>query len=371
MRAPILDARAAVAIVLAGAMAVGCRGDDLATQPSSDPSALYWRLELDHHAVTLATAAPYDTIRLTATPRNPSGAAIDGLGPVTYTSTDLAHARVSADGVVQALAEGANIAIIATLQGGNATHSDTTWLTVTADSAPRPLDSLSIHPVPPDSAKVAMGYAGDVRPLTVYAFDADHDPMAGLLVDFRSSDPTTATIDRQTGIIVGQRPGRVSIVATATAYGVTRADTLPFTIGLPIIYFASVTRAADAGAATTTTFTPSDITVGTGATILWSWQQDIPATDVTFDDATNVAASDGFGPLHYGASGPGDIPAPTNCVSTANPFMQLFACRNARTFPVPGVYPYRSTLTGATGRITVVDEHAATQRRTRASSPHD
>lgn len=369
MRASIIDARPLVAIALAGVMA-GCSSDGLATQPSADTSRLYWSLALDHHAVTLATTAPYDTVRLTATPLNPSGEAIDGLGPVTYTSTDLEHARVSEDGVVQALAEGTNIAVVATLQAGNATHVDTAWVSVTSAADPRPLDSLSIHPVPPDSAKTAVGFGGD-KQLTVTALDVDRNAMAGLLVDFRSSDPTIATVDRQSGVVTGKRPGQVTIVASATAYGATRADTLPFTIGLPIFYNVLVERATAPGAATTTIFSPGSVTVGTGATIMWIWQPDIPSTDLTFDDPTNVAASDGVGPLHFGASGAGDIPAPTECTTTVNPFTALFACHNARTFPVPGVYPYRSTLTGATGRITVVDESAASRRLTSALPRHD
>jgi plastocyanin len=355
MTALVLNPRKLIAVAFSVVAVAGCGGDALATRPNADTSALYWSLTLDHRAVTLATTPPYDTIRLIATPRNPSGAALAGLGSVTFTSSDLARLRVSADGVVQALAVGTGALVVATLQAGNVTHADTVFIDITPNPTPRPLGSLSIHPVPPDSAKVA---AVSGKQLTVQALDVDDNPMAGLLVEFRSSDPTTATVDRQTGFVAGKRPGHVLIVASSTVYGNTRADTLPFTIGEQVSYWVHVDRAHSVGATPATGFTPSEVTVGSGATIMWQWTPDLPATDVTFEDPTNVAESAGLGPLHLGASGPGNIPAPDGCTSAVDPFSAFRNCLKARTFPVPGVYRYHSTLTGAAGEITVVDEHA-------------
>jgi plastocyanin len=212
--------------------------------------------------------------------------------------------------------------------------------------------------VPPDSAKVGAGVF--TRQLLARAVDVNGDSMPALLVDFQSSDPSTATVDRRTGVVVGARSGKVLIVARASAYGNTRADTLPFTIGLPISATIVVDRASMAGT-TPTTFTPSAVTVGTGATVLWAWRQDIPATDVTFDDSTHVAADTvGIGPLHVGSSGPGNIPSPIGC-TVADPSSVFFKCINSRTFPVSGIYTYHSVLTGAAGRVIVVDERLATQ----------
>ncbi|MBX6330254.1 MAG: Ig-like domain-containing protein [Gemmatimonadaceae bacterium] len=354
MRASNIDPRIVLAAALTIAVAGGCSDGALATRPSADTSALYWSLTLDHRAVTLALTPPYDTVRLTAVPRNPWGAALDGLGPVTYTSTDLARVRVSADGVVQALADGTGVLVIASLQAGGVTHADTAVVDITSNPNPRPIASLSIHPVSPDSAKVAAQSAAG-KQLTVRAFDVGSAPLSAL-VDFRSSDPAIATVDRNTGIVQGKRPGHVTIVASSTVYGATRADTLPFTIGEPVMYWIQVDRPAVAGAATATTFSPSKVTIGTGGTVMWTWRPDIPATDVTFDDPTNVAADTVgiFGPLHLGVSGPGNIPAVTTCTSD-NPF----GCFRSRTFPVPGVYTFHSTLTGASGQVTVVDERAS------------
>jgi hypothetical protein len=354
-----------VATLLAGGCgllgAVGCESDNMAPRPA-DPLALYWKLALDHHAVTLATSAPYDTLTLTATPQNPAGATLAGLGTVTFTSSDLARLRVSPTGVLQALAAGNGIAVVATLQAGNLTHVDTAFVDITASPPPRPLVSLSIHPAPPDSAKLAAMVGGltSFKQLPVQALDTEGDPIPGLRIDFQSLDPTTATVDRQTGVVTGIRQGRVLIVATTTAYGVTRSDTLPFTVGLPVLYAIRVVPGADAGTTTVTEFTPSEVRVGVGATIVWSWTQDLSVTDVTFDDPTNVAEDTvGVGPVHFGAhTGEGNISPPENC-TVAVPFSLFLNCLKARSFPMPGVYRFHSELTGATGQVTVVDEHVA------------
>jgi plastocyanin len=347
---PLLGA--AIGILLA----TGCGSETVATQPTVDVSTLYWALALDHRAVTMSTAAPFDTVRLTATALNPSGDTLTGLGAAIFTSTDLQRVRVDANGVVHALAVGSAIQVIATLRAGNMTHTDTATIDVTDDPAPHPIASLSIHPAPPDSAKLAMG--SFPKFLAARMLDADGQPIDGVAVDYRSSDPTIASVDRELGFVTGNRPGRVTIVASATAYGATRADTLAFTIGLPV---RAIVGVADSLLFSTRSvlFAPSEVRVGPGAAVVWIWAADIPGTDVTFDDPSNVAERTDGG-LGSGAhTGAGNIPAQANCSASTDFLTRIRECFKARVFPVPGVYPYRSTLTGATGRIVVVDERDA------------
>jgi hypothetical protein len=349
-------ARLTVACSLLGA--VGCGTDSVAPRPT-DVSTLYWALALDHHAVTLATSAPVDTLTLMATPRNSAGAPLSGRGSVTFTSSDVARLRVSPMGVLQALAPGSGIVVVATLQVGNLTHVDTAFVDITTSVPAHPLARLSIHPMPPDSAKLGVfELATPHKQLPLQLLDTLGDSIPGLRVDFQSLDPTTASVDRQTGVVTGIRPGRVLLVATTTAYGVTRGDTLPFTIGLPVFYAIRVDAGSVVGAPTLTGFRPSEVRVGMGATIIWSWAFDLPATDITFDDPTNVA-QDTVGYFHFGANtGSGNIQPPDSC-SASVPYAQVLNCLRARAFPVPGVYRFHSKSTGATGQVTVVDEHAA------------
>ena len=66
-----------------------CAQDPAAPALQSDPAKIFWSVTLDQRAITLSTVPPYDTLRITATPRNALGAPIAGAPAVVYTSTDL------------------------------------------------------------------------------------------------------------------------------------------------------------------------------------------------------------------------------------------------------------------------------------------
>lgn len=329
--------------------ALGCAGDTaVAPPPATNVDSLYWTLALDHRAVTLSTVAPYDTIRLTATPRNVYGDPLSGLPAPTFTSLDLDRAQVSADGLVHVIRPGTGVPIVATLVVGNVRHADTTLINVTSTTTPPVLASLSIHPDANDTAAAA---AGEDRNLTARPQGEDYTPIPGLSVYYESLDRTVAIIDRSTGLFRPSRPGHVTVIATATAYGVTRADTLPVTVGYPVNGLViNVKPRKDASGHTVNGFVPSDLTVGVGAIILFLNTTADP-TDLTFDDPTNVAQDDrdcaalpwfcGTGSIEAWAKDPADQ-------------WGLSAVR-ARSFPVPGTYTYHSTIFGTSGRIVVVD----------------
>ena len=101
-----MRARLGCALLLA-LTAAGCSGDPPVTPPpAQDPTTLYWQLTLNEHAVTLSTVAPYDTVRIVATPRTISGTPISDLGRPTYTSLDLDRAFVDSTGLVHAIGAG-------------------------------------------------------------------------------------------------------------------------------------------------------------------------------------------------------------------------------------------------------------------------
>jgi len=340
---------------------VSCGTDAVAPVPTSSPAALYWALTLDHHAVTLSTTSPYDTSRLTATPRDASGAPLGVPIAVTYQSTDLAHVGVSSDGVLQAVAPASQIQVVATLSLGNVTHVDTAVVNVTTDSSPPVLTSFSIHPVPPDSA---IWDANALTPffnvlggkvLSAQLLDAAGNAIPGLAVDFRSSDPTIATIDPVSGTLTGMRPGRITIMASATAYGVTKADSVPFTITMPIINDMVVTQ-MDVGPVS---FVANEVTIRQGGTILFADFTRQPV-DIVFDDSTHVAQDS----LICGC-GAGNIP-PFGADST-----NFFADLTTRSFPTPGTYAFHSTLVpGLSGKIIVTDPPArAPAAATRTAVP--
>lgn len=330
-------------------VALGCAGDAaVAPPPATNVDSLYWALTLDHRAVTLSTVAPYDTIRLTATPRNAHGEPLSGLPAPAFTSLDLDRAQVSADGLVHVIRTGTNVPVVATLVVGNVRHADTVLINVTGTATPPVLTSFSIHPDAHDTAAAA---AGEYQGLSARARGADSAQITGLAVYYESLDRTVATIDRSTGLFQPTRPGHVTVIATATAYGVTKADTLPFTVGYPVGgIIINVQAQKDASGHPVNGFVPSDITVGVGAILLFFNNTGV-ATDLTFDDPTNIAQDDRDCAFLPWFCGTGSIAAWAKDSSDPT---GLSAAR-ARRFPVPGTYPYHSTIFGTTGRIVVVD----------------
>jgi hypothetical protein len=309
---------------------------------------MYWALTLDHRAVTLSTAPTYDTIRLTATPRNVAGEPLSDFPAPTFTSLDLDRLQVDPDGLVHAIGSGSALAVVATLTQANHTHADTVLINVTDDAPPPVLATFSIQPLPGDSAKTSADVQKSLQARTE---DADGVQIDGLSVAYATSDPTTANIDRSTGVIQPIRPGHVTVVATATAYGITKADTLPFTIGHPLTLLMSIALQRNASGQQVAAFVPNHLVMGTGGVVL-IFNPTTVATDITFDDPTNVAQADDFCAFLPDFCGTGNIDAfatdPSDPSGTSGD--------RARRFPVPGTYRFHSTIFGTTGAIDIIDE---------------
>ncbi len=322
---------------------LGCAGDVASPTPRADAVELFWALTLDQHAVVISIAAPYDTVRLTATPRDGHGEPLTGLPAVSFASTDPERVQVEKDGLVRAIKPGLGIGIIASLSVQGVTHTDTAFVTVTSTATPPVLETFSIHPVPPDSA---IWYANQLsftdlygpKPIGVTARDPTGADIPGLPVAFRSADTTIAKVDGS-GYLTGIRPGRVAILASTTAYGVRKADTVVYTITNPVAQ--TVLLLADKSAAVR--FSPSEVTIAAGGIVVW-WNGTGRDADVVFDDPTNVAEDD---LLCF--CGSGNIPAFGDTTGTGG----VFDGMRARRFPVAGTYRYRSPITGASGAITV------------------
>lgn len=349
----------------------------------------YWALELNHHAVLLSTTAPWDTLPLTATPLNHLGQLLTGVGVPQYSSTDIKHVSVTSDGVLHAigpLAPGQEVVVTARLTVNNVTHADTVYVRVMETPNPPPvLESFSIHPVPPDSAKMAglrpsssstidfsFPYVLFSKPpIGAWSSDRNGDSLPNLPVAIRSSDPTSITVDRATGQFVsggeGARlPGSVTLYASTTAFGVSKADTLSYQIGWPVMSSIQVQSvpSSRAGTGSVPAFVPSEVKVGTGALVLW---QEFPAdantlgdADITFADAqlpyvidpqTSPSLSFVIALMCQGLYvGPADCNAGKIAIGPSHPLNAF------RVFTAPGTYEYHSAALGISGRVIVVDE---------------
>jgi len=147
---------------------------------------------------------------------------------------------------------------------------------VTDNSTPPVLASLSIHPVPPDSAiqavnasgayafnaKVVLYFAGIPAlfpTLSPRALDDAGNPIPGLVVEYTSLGPAIVQFVPNglydiedvpawaQGTLDARRPGQVRLVARTTAYGVTKADTVTYTTTQPITHTIVVLRNSGGG----------------------------------------------------------------------------------------------------------------------------
>ena len=349
--------RGGAAAILAALL--GCGSDSVAPTPTTDVSHFYWSLTLGQHAINLSTVAPYDTVRIAATPRKADGTPLTdtGVAAPTYRSTDPARVRVSRDGLLQAVSIGQAVAVIATLQVGNITHTDTALVYITNDAAPTAPAGFSIHPLPGDStiwqanklSNFTFAFAGTA----IVPHDSAGNPITGLGVYFQSSDTTVATINPTTGALDGNRPGQLSIIASTTAFGVVMADTILFTITMPVSQLVAIAPPPNVNG--DLVFAPSTVEIAAGGEIVWANYSLTPA-DVVFDDSTDVAED-----ILICFCGSGNI-APIVGDSTFGPGFSV------RRFPVPGTYDYHTTAPGgASGKIIVYPPQVLSADRARPS----
>ncbi len=383
---------------LAVAGSLACGGDTFTPQPLIDQSALYWRLDLDHRAILLSTAAPHDTLRLTATPRNYRGDALSGAPMPTFASQNLTNVIVTPEGVLRAIAPttpGTVVAVVARLTIDDLTHVDTAFISVVSTDPPPTLASFSIHPIPPDSAKVGaipavlFSSATSTRlsdTLSIRATDAAGMPIltipghiSGILpVALRSSDTAVVQFDEKIfttnkmAELRGYQVGTATISASTTAFGVRMVDTLDYRVGWALMATILMVAPSDYNTSAphvlpiNNVFTYPLLRIGVGGVVTWSnvgigGDTNSTPNHILFDDddlpnVLSVPSRPPFMPaIVYNSSCLAFYGA--DCVNGGNMVISQTNKKATRQFLVPGVYDYSSSLyPGSVGKIVVIDE---------------
>ena len=165
----------------------------------SDVDVTMSRAEVARVDVTPArpTLAALDSVRIAAAPKDADGATL-GDRPVTWGSSDVAVARVTAGGFLHALREG-TATITATSEGesGLATVTVTAARVAAVDVAP---PALSLQP-------------GQAETLVATARDANRGPLPGRPVRWSSRNERVVTVT-QGGRVEARSEGNAEIVAT-------------------------------------------------------------------------------------------------------------------------------------------------------------
>jgi len=360
---------ATLGAMMAAVLALAACGSDSVPGASVAPDQLFWKLQLNAHAVTLSMTAPGNTIHLAATPLSPSGKALTTTAPVHYAiidgdtsiivdSTGLVTAHSPADAAL-------NVRVVASQTVGGITLTDTATFSVNNVPQPTPqLTTLTVGSPPGDSAKRDCGILQNlVAPYTamVTVLDEHGTPINNTAIAYRSSNPQIASIDGF-GTVTALTPGTVTLYAEANVYGVAKTDSLTFVVTYPLmsgIYVESVTP--DGTTTPIATFNQGVQTVGAGAIVVWVNQSKLPV-DVIFDNPSAAQAVPTDHPFYfvfaavYGLDSPNNPNSGGNIASfssiTDQQGLDGIGAR-VRWFPTPGTYSYHSSLYGTTGTLTV------------------
>jgi len=350
-----------------GVLALGACGDlEPVTpfEPITDGSKLYGSLALNHRAINLTLTAPYDTIRLTATPRNLLGEPMEGLPAPTFRSLDTVSVKVTADGLVQARRVTAGVQVIAEIvTGDNIRHADTAIVKVVDTPAPPQLGSLEIVFSDPEQAKWPMttgemGILADAyfsfgglpspgaRTVTVDVRDVANAPIPGLEIDYVSLNPDKVQVNRRTGAVekvLGPPGEQATIVARTTAYGVTKADTAMITVQGPMSHAFLIAEAAG-----NRMWSHHEVIVRPGAVVSWYYVANPAANpyNVIFSDPTGAEEVTEL----CTALG---LFMPYMC-TTGNIAFSGTTQASFRRFNQPGVYDFTVPEHGVTGRVRVI-----------------
>jgi len=308
-----------IALAVVGTMA--CQSDNIQSVTPSTSPKMFWGLRNDTRAVTVAIGGQQ---QLSVVPVAVDGTPIAGLPAPTFTSGDATKVTVSDDGVVTGVAETPGVTIKMSLQAQGVTYTDSTVVAVTPGSAT--LKAVTIT-LPPGGAILGLG--DPATPLFATAIDVNDQPIPGAAVSVVSLDPDKILLYSFGGPPMAQANvlGKTRIVASTTTYGVTKADTVEFTV-----------QYGTSAQITITMFTPgappnmypNAVLVGVGGTVNW-FNSTGTTFNIHFDDpAGNIVG--------------GDISA-----------LGMFGFAS-RQFPIAGTYKFTETGSGVTGTVIVREQ---------------
>lgn len=343
--------------IMSGAFgAGGCAPDTNAPQQVS-PDSLFWQMDLNAHAVTLALGTPFDTVQLTVTPRNVQGEMLVHLPAPTFSTSDTL-VSVTSNGLVTARAvtpaAGTRVVVHQDSREG-VSYTDTVIIRVMPATSVAHVASFAFVRAPGDSAVIRPGSSvlfSNARTLQVRLLNDAGAALTGMPVYFSSSNPRTAAIGRANGVVdvTDATPGPVTFYASALVYGTILRDSVAFTVGESSVgSFSSRIRYAKGDTTPQLTFVPSTTTIGVGGVVTWQNETSIPL-DVVFDDPTEASrfVVSGFFASFF-PSDTGNI-APFTTSSNPAPGMIVGVLR---AFLHPGTFHFHSARFGTQGTIIV------------------
>lgn len=305
-----------------------------------DPADIFWRLELDHHAINLSlddSKPEYHTHKLLAMPLRLDGTPFPTEVKPTFVSSDTNRVRVDQDGLITAksiTATNSPVRIIATMTAGRGpiTNVDTAFVVVTPNV--REIETFSIRPL-----RNTLGVGYDTI-MAARALGPGNQPVTGIRVAYSSSLPKVISYS-ETGLVMPRTMGKSILRASTLNYGTEHRDSVEITVTEPEVFQVLINYLIDEAGRFVMYPDPGEITIKAGHGVVWTSATGV-VMGLTFDDPTHVGAS----PID-GQSGNLGIAI----TLPPNP-------RPIRMFNVPGTYEYTVAGSGAgvtprKGRIVV------------------
>lgn len=305
----------------------GCRSDAL-VPITADNANLFWRLDLNRPAILMSTSAPYDTVRLVATPVNVYGQPLPLTAPVVFSKSDPDDASVtlSDDGLITANAEESNIIVYASVTMGGIKR--TARAMVTVSSAPvRKIRNVSVQVIAPDSNTRWSNIAA-TRGIKNHAYydDTGEEVSADGWVRFFLSrtpgvfafgecDQGTDGTGTPCADASYSKLGDAWIILRAYAYGDDFVDSVQLHRIEPKLKVANFTKVTPKTGSPYLIVQPAQLTIAVGGTVSWGnpmrdsvtfsidtvmnnvhYHQGIAgdSVDIVFDDSSHVAPGTTF-----------------------------------------------------------------------------
>lgn len=334
-----------------------CNTGDSTIAPRGDAHAILASATLFVHAINLATAAPYDTLRLSVSQQLADGTPAQA--QVTYSVSD-STIVVDSAGLLRAKFPTASPAIVrvaVTLNG--LTRHDSARVFV-VDGQPSAFPRAVTIATDPDSLPRTI--PGGAQSLTTTVRDVDGMAIGGTIFAVTSRDTTIAKLDPFGGIN-GVAPGHTLVSVETYAFDRMLTDSLPFVVTETANYtYIFTERQGDSTPVYSLGIDTARVT--TGAVVTWA-NETSALLDIVFDDPTHVdSASIGIYDPPPPATGRGNIPAfRVDSTSFAEVqkgnfdffYQEYTSSHYARAFPVAGTYRFHSELRHLHGTIIVCD----------------
>lgn len=357
--------------LLLGVLSAAACSTDKPYPTASQSNQLLGRLVLNYRAVTLANAAPYNTVQLRATIYSAAGQPLDVSDPptITFSNPVVSDTSLNIDstsGLVTArlVAAGAKVVAKATYHG--VTVADTAIVKVTLPTAVHVPASISIHPVPPDSASMdaqlnyVIAQLPNSKSIKAIVLDSTGTTVAltSYVIDYESSASTVAKFATRTSPTLSAiQPGGTWLSARMYAYGVALTDSLEFAVTNPHLVVVEIDTLRTLHDGWQRSFSPSVSVIATRGMVAWMNIAVNDSVDIVFDDTTNIRPADLTNFVALSFPDPtglgGNIPAwAQDSVEHASLVTNLM---RIRTFPVAGTYHYHSTRYPISGTVIVTD----------------